>query len=62
MNDGDRYVRTTEECQRIVSAIDALFDPQAPSIEEEIDAIWSDVPESEWGKVPTDLSERRTPP
>ncbi len=29
-----------------------------PSIEEEIDRIWADVPESEWAKLPADLSDQ----
>jgi len=34
-----------------------LFDPNAPSIEEEIEEIWKDMPASEWSKVPADLSD-----
>lgn len=33
-------------------------DPNAPSIHEKIDALFSDVPDEEWEKVPTDLSMR----
>jgi len=33
------------------------FDPTAPPIEEVIRAIWADVPQEEWDRLPPDLSE-----
>ena len=33
------------------------FDPHAPTIEDELRAIWADVPKEEWDRLPADLSE-----
>jgi predicted DNA-binding antitoxin AbrB/MazE fold protein len=33
------------------------FDPNAPTIEEELAAIWADVPEAEWSRLPADLTD-----
>ncbi len=50
-----RFVEVTD--LSIVPSQEWLFDPNAISIEEEIESIWRTVPASEWKKVPTDLSE-----
>ncbi len=33
------------------------FDPNAPTIEDKLCAIWADVPQEEWDRLPADLSE-----
>ena len=32
-------------------------DPSAPAIEDELRAIWADVPEGEWNRLPPDLTD-----
>ena len=34
------------------------FDPTAPSVEDELRAIWADVSPEEWDRLPADLTER----
>jgi hypothetical protein len=33
------------------------FDPNAPTIEDELRAIWADVPKEEWDRLPADLTD-----
>ena len=33
------------------------FDPNAPTIEDKLRAIWADVPQEEWDRLPADLSD-----
>jgi predicted DNA-binding antitoxin AbrB/MazE fold protein len=33
------------------------FDPHAPPIEEVLAALWADVPEAEWRRLPADLTD-----
>ena len=33
------------------------FDPNAPTIEDELRAIWADVPAAEWDRLPPDLTD-----
>ena len=33
------------------------IDPSAPTVEDELRAIWADVPEAEWNRLPADLTE-----
>jgi hypothetical protein len=44
------------------SAIEAAverqeFDPNAPSIEDKLRAIWADIPKEEWDRLPADLTD-----
>ena len=48
---------TDVECIEILPSDGTLFDASAPAIEDEIARIWADVPDSEWKKLPTDLSD-----
>jgi hypothetical protein len=34
------------------------INPSVPAIEDELAALWADVPASEWSRVPTDLTDR----
>jgi type I restriction enzyme S subunit len=41
-----------------VAAVDEeRLDPNAPPIEEKLRAIWADVPDEEWDRLPADLSD-----
>jgi hypothetical protein len=33
------------------------FDPDAPTVEDELRALWADVSRAEWDRLPADLSE-----
>jgi predicted DNA-binding antitoxin AbrB/MazE fold protein len=33
------------------------FDPNSPTIEDELRAIWADVPKEEWDRLPADLTD-----
>ncbi|MGA2436763.1 MAG: hypothetical protein ABSG25_15920 [Bryobacteraceae bacterium] len=33
------------------------FDPRVPTIEDKLRAIWADVPQAEWDRLPADLTE-----
>ncbi len=34
-----------------------VFNPNAPAIEDQLRAIWADVPEEEWKRLPADLTD-----
>ncbi|MGO9112798.1 MAG: hypothetical protein ACLP9L_26495 [Thermoguttaceae bacterium] len=40
-----------------LAAGQAVFDPKAPTIEEQLAAIVADVPATEWARLPADLTE-----
>ena len=46
------------ESLELIGVEGADFDANAPAIEDELADIWANVPESEWAKLPPDLSER----
>jgi len=48
---------TSIESLQLVAAGTEDFDPSAPAVEEELSAIWADVPEAEWGRLPSDLTD-----
>ena len=41
----------------LAAAAKEEFDPNAPPIEDELRAIWADVPEEEWKRLPADLTD-----
>jgi len=48
---------TKVDSLELVMVGDEAFDAGAPAVEAELAAIWADVPEEEWGKVPADLTD-----
>ena len=41
----------------VAASGEETFDPNAPTIEETLRAIWADVPKEEWDRLPADLSD-----
>jgi hypothetical protein len=46
-----------EVCVEVAEADEKERDPNAPPIEEKLRAIWADVPEEEWNRLPPDLTD-----
>jgi hypothetical protein len=49
-------VARSPESSREKVAVDALAQDQDRPIEEQIEAIWADLPREDWARIPSDLS------
>ena len=48
---------TSIQSLQLVAAGSEDFNPSVPAVEEELSAIWADVPEAEWSRLPSDLTD-----
>ncbi|HBO43884.1 MAG TPA: hypothetical protein DD670_08130 [Planctomycetaceae bacterium] len=55
--DGKASRFTNIESMELVAVEDEPFDLASPGIEEELSAIWADVPATEWARLPVDLTD-----
>lgn len=54
---GGRRGFNPTESMELVDMEKEDIDPSAPTVEDELRAIWADVPEAEWNRLPADLTE-----